>query len=79
MEKTLDSFRKKTDFFNPPKCSNRDCKENHLEQIRFVMTCSNGHIHDLPWEFWNNRLPSDRSQQTDEENENINEKSSGLN
>lgn len=68
---------KKIDFFNPPKCSNKDCKESHLEQIRFVMTCSNGHIHDLPWEFWNNRLPTDRSQQNDEENENINEKSSG--
>jgi len=52
---------KKTDFFNPPKCSNKECKENHLEQIRFVMTCSNGHIHDLPWEFWNNRLPTDRT------------------
>ncbi|MDD3772648.1 MAG: DrmB family protein [Saccharofermentanales bacterium] len=68
---------KKTDFFNPPKCSNKDCKENHLEQIRFVMTCGNGHIHDLPWEFWNNRLPSDRSQQSDEENDNKNEKSNG--
>ena len=68
---------KKTDFFNPPKCSNKDCKENHLEQIRFVMTCSNGHIHDLPWEFWNNRLPTDRSQQDDDENENKNEKSNG--
>jgi len=68
---------KKTDFFNPPKCSNKDCKENHLEQIRFVMTCSNGHIHDLPWEFWNNRLPNDRSQQDDEENDNKNEKPSG--
>lgn len=68
---------KKTDFFNPPKCSNKDCKENHLEQIRFVMTCSNGHIHDLPWEFWNNRLPPDRSQQDDDENENKNEKSNG--
>mgnify|MGYP001302904838 FL=1 len=68
---------KKSDFFNPPKCSNKDCKENHLEQIRFVMTCSNGHIHDLPWEFWNNRLPTDRSQQDDDENENKNEKSNG--
>lgn len=68
---------KKTDFFNPPKCSNKDCKENHLEQIRFVMTCSNGHIHDLPWEFWNNRLPSDISQQNDEENENATEKPTG--
>ncbi|VTR43653.1 DUF1998 domain-containing protein [Sphingobacterium thalpophilum] len=68
---------KKTDFFNPPKCSNKDCKENHLEQIRFVMTCSNGHIHDLPWEFWNNRLSSDISQQNDEENENATEKPNG--
>ncbi len=68
---------KKADFFYPPKCSNKDCKENHLEQIRFVMTCSNGHIHDLPWEFWNNRLPTDRSQQDDDENENKNEKSNG--
>lgn len=58
---------KKREFFNPPKCSNKDCKETHLEQIRFVMTCSNGHIHDLPWEFWNNRLPTDRT--NDEENE----------
>ena len=68
---------KKTDFFNPPKCSNKNCKENHLEQIRFVMTCSYGHIHDLPWEFWNNRLPTDRSQQDEEENDNKNEKSNG--
>lgn len=68
---------KKTDFFYPPKCSNKDCKENHLEQIRFVMTCRNGHIHDLPWEFWNNRLPTDRSQHDEEENDNNNEKSSG--
>lgn len=70
---------KKTDFFYPPKCSNKDCKENHLEQIRFVMTCSNGHIQDLPWEFWNNRLPTDRSQHDEEENEdnNSNEKPSG--
>jgi hypothetical protein len=70
---------KKADFFYPPKCSNKDCKENHLEQIRFVMTCSNGHIQDLPWEFWNNRLPTDRSQHDEEENEdnNSNEKPSG--
>jgi hypothetical protein len=68
---------KNLDFFNPPKCSNKDCKENHLEQIRFVMTCSNGHIHDLPWEFWNNRLHNDRSQQNDEENDTKIEKSNG--
>ena len=68
---------KKREFFNPPKCSNKDCKENHLEQIRFVMTCTNGHIHDLPWEFWNNRLPTDRTNEEDNEDENKNEKPKG--
>ncbi|MCE1168194.1 MAG: DUF1998 domain-containing protein [Sphingobacteriia bacterium] len=68
---------KKREFFNPPKCSNKDCKENHLEQIRFVMTCTNGHIQDLPWEFWNNRLPSDRTNEEDNEDENKNEKPRG--
>jgi hypothetical protein len=69
------SAGKKLDFFNPPKCSNKDCKENHLEQIRFVMTCKNGHIHDLPWKFWNNRLPSDRT--NEQEKEEVNEKPTG--
>ena len=64
------SAGKKLDFFNPPKCSNKECKENHLEQIRFVMTCINGHIHDLPWEYWNNRLSSDRTNETEDENQN---------
>ena len=68
---------KKREFFNPPKCSNKDCKENHLEQIRFVMTCTNGHIQDLPWEFWNNRLPTDRTNEEDNEDENKNEKPKG--
>lgn len=68
---------KKREFFNPPKCSNKECKDNHLEQIRFVMTCSNGHIHDLPWEFWNNRLPTDRTNEEDNEEENKNEKPKG--
>jgi len=71
------SAGKNLDFFNPPKCSNKDCKENHLEQIRFVMTCSNGHIHDLPWEYWNNRLASDRGNVEENEDENKNEKQSG--
>lgn len=71
------SAGKNLDFFNPPKCSNKDCKENHLEQIRFVMTCSNGHIHDLPWEYWNNRLVSDRSNVEENEDENKSEKQSG--
>ena len=71
------SAGKNLDFFNPPKCSNKDCRENHLEQIRFVMTCSNGHIHDLPWEYWNNRLASDRSSVEENEDENKSEKQSG--
>lgn len=71
------SAGKNLDFFNPPKCANRDCKENHLEQIRFVMTCSNGHIHDLPWEYWNNRLPSDESNVEETEDEEKNEKQTG--
>ena len=36
-------------------CFNPDCKGERLEQVRFVLTCDNGHIHDLPWVFWNNR------------------------
>lgn len=36
-------------------CFNPECKEEHLEQVRFILTCDNGHIHDLPWVFWNNR------------------------
>jgi hypothetical protein len=36
-------------------CFNPECKGEHLEQVRFVMTCDNGHIQDLPWEYWNNR------------------------
>lgn len=71
------SAGKNLDFFNPPKCSNKECKENHLEQIRFVMTCSNGHIHDLPWEYWNNRLASDKSNVEENEDDNKNEKQSG--
>ena len=36
-------------------CFDPKCKGQHLEQVRFVMTCENGHIQDLPWEYWNNR------------------------
>lgn len=71
------SAGKNQDFFNPPKCSNKECNENHLEQIRFVMTCRNGHIHDLPWEFWNNRLPTDRTNDEEKEDDNKNEKATG--
>lgn len=61
---------KKKEYFNPPKCTNSDCKEEILEQIRFVMTCRDGHIDDIPWKHWNKRLPSDR---TKIENENEDE------
>jgi hypothetical protein len=71
------SAGKNLNFFNPPKCSSRDCKESNLEQIRFVMTCSNGHIHDLPWDFWNNRLPTDRLNEEEIEGENKSEKPTG--
>lgn len=43
-----------SDFF-PPKCPYKGCNEVILEQVRFVMTCPNGHIQDLPWRYWNNR------------------------
>ncbi|MDP2364322.1 MAG: hypothetical protein Q8M94_11220, partial [Ignavibacteria bacterium] len=42
-------------YFFPPKCSNKECNEEILGQVRFVMTCPNGHIQDLPWKFWNNQ------------------------
>ncbi len=68
---------KNLDFFYPPKCTNKECKENNLEQIRFVLTCSNGHINDLPWEFWNNRLPSDKTNEEENNDDNKNEKTNG--
>lgn len=52
-------------------CFNPECKGEHLEQVRFVMTCDNGHIQDLPWNFWNNRKPVDETKDSaasDEEN-----------
>lgn len=52
-------------------CFNPECKGEHLEQVRFVMTCDNGHIQDLPWNFWNNRKPIDETKDSaasDEEN-----------
>src|ERR1017187_2564543 len=52
---------KKIEYFNPPKCTNPDCKEEVLEQIRFVMTCKDGHIHDIPWDHWNTYLADDRT------------------
>ena len=47
--------------FFPPKCS---CSENrviYLEQVRFVMTCPDGHLEDLPWEYWPTYAEDDSS------------------
>jgi len=60
-KKRWQSASKNLAFFDPPKCTSSDCKESHLEQIRFVSTCANGHIDDLPWAYWNNRLPNDKT------------------
>ncbi len=46
-------------------CFNPDCKEEHLEQVRFVLTCDNGHIHDLPWFFWNNIDTDENEEETE--------------
>lgn len=54
---------KKIKYFFPPKCPNKDCNEEILEQVRFVMTCPNGHIQDLPWKYWNNRTTEKQSEQ----------------
>jgi hypothetical protein len=71
-KKRWTSAGKKLEYFNPPKCSNHECKEQNLEQIRFVMTCPNGHIHDIPWRHWNVRLPSDTTNSnTDEDSDEI--------
>lgn len=48
-------------YFNPPKCSNSECNEKELEQIRFVRTCKDGHIHDIPWKHWNTFLSTDQT------------------
>lgn len=47
-------------------CFNPECKNERLEQVRFVMTCPDGHIHDVPWEYWNNR--DSNIEEHDEEN-----------
>ncbi|MCX7875072.1 MAG: DUF1998 domain-containing protein [Melioribacteraceae bacterium] len=50
-------------YFYPPKCSNKDCNQEILEQVRFVMTCPDGHIQDLPWNYWNNRTTEKQLEQ----------------
>jgi hypothetical protein len=74
-EEWLRRWHKDKKYFNPPKCWNEECKEEVLEQIRFVMTCRDGHIHDIPWKHWNTYLPEDR---TDIEDENADDDTSNV-
>ena len=50
-------------------CFNPDCDGERLEQVRFVMSCDNGHIQDLPWEYWNNRETVFEGDKDDSDNE----------
>ena len=55
-------------------CFDPECKGEHLEQVRFVMTCDDGHIQDLPWQYWNNRRPvnqntDDKEKQKEEDDD----------
>jgi len=63
------SSGKTVEKFYPPKCPNDECRENILEQVRFVMTCPDGHLDDLPWEHWPTILEDDQDngQKGDEE------------
>lgn len=47
--------------FFPPKCTNSTCGYNYLEQVRFAMTCPDGHLEDLPWEYWPTYAEDDNS------------------
>lgn len=69
---------KEIKYFFPPKCSNKDCNEEILEQVRFVMTCPNGHIQDLPWKYWNNRTTEKQSEQDFSETEEIEDRGDPL-
>lgn len=75
MKKRWVSAGKNVDFFNPPKCAHAGCMDAVLEQMRFVMTCMDGHIHDIPWKHWNTYLPEDKTNihdsNADDENSNI--------
>lgn len=50
-------------------CYNKECDNTDLEQVRFVLTCQNGHIQDLPWKYWNNRIEIDKNEATDSQAE----------
>jgi len=58
--KWSNSGRDVSKFF-PPKCSCSENRINYLEQVRFVMTCPDGHLEDLPWEYWPTYAEDDSS------------------
>jgi hypothetical protein len=66
----------KADKLHPPVCSNPECREEKLEQVRFVMTCPNGHIDDVPWRHWN--ILSDDANENTEKADEENQKTRGL-
>lgn len=61
--KWANSGRDVSKFF-PPKCSCSENRVNYLEQVRFVMTCPDGHLEDLPWEYWPTYAKDDSSDNT---------------
>jgi hypothetical protein len=57
------SSGKNLELFYPPKCYYKECYETELEQVRFILTCPNGHIQDIPWKFWNNRTDKTQAEE----------------
>ncbi len=54
--------KQKRESFYPPKCykcykkgvENKTKRYHNLEQVRFILTATNGNIKDLPWSNWTN-------------------------
>ena len=73
----------KKDNFNL-QCFNPDCKNKNTDtytnliQVRFVMTCDNGHIQDLPWDYWNNRKQDEEPNSNNIESEDVESKQSKI-
>ncbi len=59
-KKWVNSGRDVSKFF-PPRCTCSENKINNLEQVRFIMTCPDGHLEDLPWEYWPTYAEDDSS------------------
>lgn len=49
--RTMYKWRTKFDLSgDAPKCSK--CRKQQLVPMRFVAACNNGHLFDVPWEYW---------------------------